>query len=757
MGGPSPRGRRATTSLALLLLLAGVAACPIPAVRAQATVFTGDVNGSGREITSFSFPGFGNELQKLNNLTFTGNTSLTQRSLQITPDTGNNPGSFLVNQAGHIFYSTEFVLWEDNASNSTADGRYVASFSTVFKANLFRSNKSLKGEGLAFVVASGKDGGPPPGSYGGYLGLTNASTDGNATNEFVAVELDSVKQSYDPDDNHIGLDVNSVRSTVTTPLARFGIELAPVPNATNDGSIYLWIDYNGTTRHIWVYIAPASANANIRKPATPVLNASLDLSTILLGKKGYFGFSASTGVEYQLNCVNMWNMTVEVLHDDSAPKKAPLSGWKLGVAIGAPCAAALALGLLAGLYFMKKRKKVGDDPSSVFNNATLLRSIPGVPKEFDFKDLRKGTGNFDEKMKLGQGGYGVVYRATVPGNNGQSVEVAVKQFSGANTKGQEDFLAELSIINRLRHRNLVKLVGWCHDNGVLLLVYDYMPYGSLDRHIFGGKDSPGLDWRQRHTVVAGVASALNYLHHEFDQTVIHRDIKPSNIMLDSSYHARLGDFGLARALESDKTSYTDKIGVPGTLGYIAPECFHTGRATRESDVFGFGAVILEVICGRRISCCNPAGCSQLLEWVWKLHGAGRVLEAVDPRLAGEYDEEEAERLLLLGLACSHPNPRKRPTAQTILQNLQTRSVPPLPVPTSKPVFMWPVPLVDGEVVEEEGEYGGEETAGTSMSHSELTSSDVTSSSHYAYASSSGYTTQNYPVSRDAAERDVSTV
>ena len=109
------------------------------------------------------------------------------------------------------------------------------------------------------------------------------------------------------------------------------------------------------------------------------------------------------------------------------------------------------------------------------------------------------------------------------------------------------------------------------------------------------------------------------------------------------------------------------------------ECFHTGCATRESDVFGFGAVILEVVCGRRISCSNPAGCSQLLEWVWRLHGAGRVLEAVDPRLGGAYDEEEAERLLLLGLACSHPNPRKRPTAQAILQNLQTRSVPPLPV------------------------------------------------------------------------------
>ncbi|KAF8689470.1 hypothetical protein HU200_041792 [Digitaria exilis] len=111
---------------------------------------------------------------------------------------------------------------------------------------------------------------------------------------------------------------------------------------------------------------------------------------------------------------------------------------------------------------------------------------------------------------------------------------------------------------------------------MLLLVYDYMPNGSLDKHIFGGKDAPVLNWEQLYNVVSGVASALNYLHHEYDQMVVHRDIKPSNIMLDSTFNARLGDFGLARALDSDKSSYTDMVGVPGMLGYIAPEFFHTG-------------------------------------------------------------------------------------------------------------------------------------------------------------------------------------
>uniref|UniRef100_N1QWT8 Putative LRR receptor-like serine/threonine-protein kinase n=1 Tax=Aegilops tauschii TaxID=37682 RepID=N1QWT8_AEGTA len=186
-------------------------------------------------------------------------------------------------------------------------------------------------------------------------------------------------------------------------------------------------------------------------PGVPVLDAPLDLSAVLLGKRAYFGFSASTGVKYQFNCVRMWNMTVERLLDSSTAGRS-ISGRKIGAAVGVPCAIVLAIGLLAGLYIRRKSKMVAGV------TAVDLSAIPGMPREFDFRELKRGTNNFDEKMKLGQGGYGVVYRATVAGEGGRSMEVAVKQFSGANTKGQENFLAELSIINRLRHRNLVKLI-----------------------------------------------------------------------------------------------------------------------------------------------------------------------------------------------------------------------------------------------------------------------------------------------------------
>uniref|UniRef100_A0A0D3GG19 Protein kinase domain-containing protein n=1 Tax=Oryza barthii TaxID=65489 RepID=A0A0D3GG19_9ORYZ len=587
----------------LLLLFVSIA---IHRAVAQTTTSTA-VRGDGKRFVTYSFPSFANALLHLPaNLTVLNNASISQGALQITPDSSNSADGYLVNQTGRVFFSTPFTLWSPAAAGGgNGTGTYVASFNMVFRVNIFRTNTSDPGEGVAFVVASGLDP-PPPGSYGGFLGLTNASTDGDDANRFVALELDTVKQGYDPDDNHVGLDVNGVRSVKAVPLAPFGIKLG----AANASNFFVWVNYDGTSRHVWMYMARSDDGVPSPKPPSPVLDAPLDLSAFV-AEKAYFGFSASTGTRFQLNCLHMWNMTVELLDDGSRSSGGGQTRRKLGLGVGVPCGvAALAAGaVVAFLYIKKRRRRVGDDPESLsspaafkFNKSSInLRSLAGTPKEFEYTELRKGTEDFAAKNKLGQGGYGVVYKAVVAGDSdGESVEVAVKQFSAANTKGQEDFLAELSIINRLRHRNLVRLRGWCHQNGVLLLVYDYMPNGSLDKHLFGGAAAPVLSWEQRYNIVAGVAAALNYLHHEYDQRVIHRDIKPSNIMLDSAFGARLGDFGLARALESDKTSYTDMAGVTGTLGYIAPECFHTGRATRESDVFGFGAVVLEIVLARAV-------------------------------------------------------------------------------------------------------------------------------------------------------------
>ncbi|KAK4411619.1 putative L-type lectin-domain containing receptor kinase S.5 [Sesamum angolense] len=263
-------------------------------------------------------------------------------------------------------------------------------------------------------------------------------------------------------------------------------------------------------------------------------------------------------------------------------------------------------------YRFHKQKEA----SSKSNLLERLKCLPGTPREFKFRDLKRES-----------------------------------------IKGQHDFLAELTIINRLRHKHLVKLLGWCHKNRKLLLIYEYMPNGILDQHLFIGPNKEPLEWDLHYKIISGVASALHYLHNEYDHRVVHRDLKASNIMLDSEFNARLGDFGLARALENGKTSYEEAEGVLGTMGYIAPECFLTGKATQLSDV----------------------------DWVSLLHRDGKLLEAVDPKLGDNYTAEEAERLLLLGLACSHPNASERPKTQAILQIISgTMPVP--TVPPFKPAF-----------------------------------------------------------------------
>ncbi|KAM0941557.1 putative protein kinase RLK-Pelle-L-LEC family [Dioscorea sansibarensis] len=645
---------------------------------------------------------------------FSSDATVTQSALQITPDSSNVQNSYLANKAGRVIFMTPFQLWEP--LNSTT--KRSASFNTSFLLNVHRVNESVvPGEGIAFAILPSYDE-PPQGSDGGYLGLTNETLDGNPSNQFIAIELDTVKQTYDPDSNHLGLDINSVKNhTTTASLTPFGIEIAPV----NDTNYTVWIDYDGFNHRIDVFMTKEGT----ARPGNPYLSQSLDISSFV-SQWSYFGFSASTSSNYELHCVLAWNLTVEIL-----PEKSGLAIWKIVLIAFALLAVLITVFWFIFSFYMRKRK-VRDDPSVLMG---ALKSLPGTPREFEFKELKKATNNFDEKFKLGQGGFGIVYKGVLPG---EDAEVAVKMFSRDRTKCQDDFLHELTIINRLRHKHLVKLLGWCHKNGLLLLVYEFMPNGSLDQHLFiDGDDRPLLPWDRRYTIIADVASALHYLHNEYDQRVVHRDLKASNIMLDSSFNARLGDFGLARVLETDKTSYAELElgGVPGTMGYIAPECFHTGKATRESDLYAFGAVVLETVSGRRPRC-DISGFQFLVDWVWKLYREGRLLDAVDGRLAGEFDGEQARRLLLLGLACSHPMAAERPKAEVVVQIIYGTVEPPA-MPPFRPSFIWPSAAVVGDDRE-----------------STTTSSVVTSS---YYGSSAAWTPQclSKEVYASTPEEDVS--
>ncbi|KAI3824220.1 hypothetical protein L1987_05670 [Smallanthus sonchifolius] len=329
-----------------------------------------------------------------------------------------------MNQSGRVMFRRKFMLWDD--SNSS-----VASFNTSFLVNIFPLDNS-HGEGLAFLIAPTID--IPNNSHGPYLGLTNATTNNQATNGIVAVELDTVKQNFDNDSNHIGLNIHSIRSVVSKPLSPENITL--VSSAFHN----IWIQYNGVQKIIRVYIAsqPNKTSPTPPMPNTPIIEHPLDLRKTV-NQSSYIGFAASTGIQTQLNCVLRWNITVEYI---PGPKSLLMA---ISLGVGIP----VLVGLVALIaYYLYKMRLVNRSQSNILNR---LRTLPGTPKEFRFQELKKATNNFDEKRKLGQGGYGVVYRGVLPEDN---VEVAVKWFLRDSLKGEGDFLAELTIINRLRHKHL---------------------------------------------------------------------------------------------------------------------------------------------------------------------------------------------------------------------------------------------------------------------------------------------------------------
>ncbi|KQJ85881.2 L-type lectin-domain containing receptor kinase IX.1 [Brachypodium distachyon] len=327
------------------------------------------------------------------------------------------------------------------------------------------------------------------------------------------------------------------------------------------------------------------------------------------------------------------------------------------------------------------------------------------PRQFTYDELMLATDGFSDGNKLGEGGFGSVYRGFLGDAN---LHIAVKQVSKSSRQGWKEFVSEVRIINRLRHRNLVQLLGWFHGgDDDLLLVYELMPHGSLDSQLY----KPGhlLPWSVRYEVGLGLGSALLYLHEETEQRVVHRDIKPSNMMLDASFNAKLGDFGLARLIVGDgRGSCT--TGVAGTLGYMDPKCVFEATASVESDVYSFGVVLLEIACGRRPAVDDGDGAViHLVQWAWKYYGGRAILEAADARLDGEFDGQEMERMLVVGLWCSHPDRSMRPSIRQAIGVLRFEA--PLPsLPSKMPIATYV--LAEDSSGSMRGSTGGSDTSTT---------------------------------------------
>ncbi|KAF2294239.1 hypothetical protein GH714_008481 [Hevea brasiliensis] len=281
---------------------------------------------------------------------------------------------------------------------------------------------------------------------------------------------------------------------------------------------------------------------------------------------------------------------------------------------------------------------------------------------------------FETERLLGKGGFGRVYIGILSDNSC----VAVKRIiTSESHQGLKAYVSEVKAISRLRHRNLVQLIGWCRNKQELFVIYEFMPNKSLDFHLFN--KTCLLTWENRYGIALGLASALLYLQEECEQCVLQRDIKSSNILLDSNFNAKLGDFGLATFVEHGQGSNTTRL--IGTTGYVAPEYLQTGKATRESDVYSFGVVASEIATGSPALkvVVNENGVKfkvKLVAWVWEQYRRGNIFGAADPQLEQSYAREEMERLIMAGLACAHPNHSHRPSIREALDILNARA--PLP-------------------------------------------------------------------------------
>ncbi|CAD6201793.1 unnamed protein product [Miscanthus lutarioriparius] len=290
----------------------------------------------------------------------------------------------------------------------------------------------------------------------------------------------------------------------------------------------------------------------------------------------------------------------------------------------------------------------------------------GYAHSFTFKDLLVATGYFNEANFIGEGGFGKVYKGKI---NGQMV--AVKQLARDGVQGRNEFLVEVLMLTVLNHRNLVSLVGFCAQGDERLLVYEYMPFGSLESHLFDvplGKKP--LDWNTRVRIVVGVAEGLSYLHNVADPPVIYRDMKAANILLGEDFSPKLSDFGLAKVGPvGDRTHVSTRV--MGTYGYCAPDYVVSGKLTMKSDIYSFGVLLLELITGRRIyDASRPKPEQSLLTWSRPfLHDKRKFYRLADPSLLGCYPSSALNQLVVISIMCLQDQPHVRPIISDVVIGL----------------------------------------------------------------------------------------
>ncbi|KAE8705924.1 L-type lectin-domain containing receptor kinase VII.1 [Hibiscus syriacus] len=435
-------------------------------------------------------------------------------------------------------------------------------------------------------------------------------------------------------------------------------------NLNNGENYQLWIDYADSVLNVTM------APIGIRRPKRPLLNVSFNLSDVFEDEM-YVGFiSPPTGGRSPR--ILAWSFSNSNFGLSESLITVGLPSFNIhevpfyrhrSFPAGATVAILFVL-VLAAMFYMcliKRERRKAREKAAMED-----WEFEYWPHKMTYQEIDAATNGLSDENVIGFGGNGKVYKGVLRGGT----EIAVKRISH-ESNGRREFLAEISSLGRLKHRHLVGLKGWCKKQGAFMLIYDYMENGSLDKRVYYDFDeSKMLSCDDRIRILKDVASAILYLHEGWEAKVLHRDIKASNVLLDKYMNGRLGDFGLARMDGQGQVANTTHM--VGTVGYLAPEVLIGRRTSTRTDVFSFGILILEVMCGRRpVEEGKPA----LVEWVWQLKKKHELLAAVDARLTSNrgFDEEEVENVLHLGLWCSCPSPDSRPTMRQVVKVLEGKN------------------------------------------------------------------------------------
>ncbi|XP_010459208.1 PREDICTED: putative serine/threonine-protein kinase isoform X2 [Camelina sativa] len=288
-------------------------------------------------------------------------------------------------------------------------------------------------------------------------------------------------------------------------------------------------------------------------------------------------------------------------------------------------------------------------------------------KIFKYREIRQATDDFSAENKIGEGGFGSVYKGRL--KDGKLA--AIKVLSAESRQGVKEFLTEINVISKIQHENLVELYGCCVEGIHRILVYNFLENNSLDKTLLaGGYTRSGIqfDWSSRANICVGVAKGLAFLHEEVRPHIIHRDIKASNILLDRYLSPKISDFGLARLMPPNMTHVSTRVA--GTIGYLAPEYAVRGQLTRKADIYSFGVLLMEIVSGRSNKNTRlPTEYQYLLERAWDLYERNELVDLVDSGLNGIFDAEEACRYLKIGLLCTQDSPKLRPSMSTVVKFL----------------------------------------------------------------------------------------